>query len=287
MKNKIDMTVLFDCTDGNPNGDPDNANSPRIDSETSQGYVTDVFLKRRIRDYVDATYRGKVGYDIFVKSGNVSLNAKMESVCNDQNIQTKDPKKRTGKEVESIQGVLTKKYFDIRTFGAVLSTGPNAGQVQGPVQITFGRSIDPIVEINLGITKCCNTEDNDSGGEGKDSSTMGRKSIIPYGLYKFNVFVSPRMAEKTGFSDEDLTVLTGAIENMFEFTRSASKGLLAVRKIIKFVHASDIGNVPSHRLFDLVTVIKNDANKPARTFSDYTVNIATLNNPNVKIEEIC
>jgi CRISPR-associated protein Csd2 len=252
--NKIDMVVL-------------------MDTETLQGLISDVCLKRRIRDYVYMTQRNNPQLDIFIVNDGISLNSKMINVGNE-----------TPKNKGDIQSKLINKYWDIRTFGGVLNTGnTNAGQLTGPVQVSIGKSIDPIVEINMSITKSCNTVED---GKEKDSSTMGRKSLIAYGLYKFNVHISPLLAEKTGFTDDDLEILMNAIQNMFEFNRTSSKGLMSVRKIIKFTHNSQLGSLPSHKLLDLVRVNKINPDKSARSFSDYSIEIDKLDNSNVSIDVI-
>ncbi|NQW03056.1 MAG: type I-C CRISPR-associated protein Cas7/Csd2 [Acidobacteria bacterium] len=283
IKNRYDFVLLFDVKDGNPNGDPDAGNLPRVDPETNHGIVTDVCLKRKIRNYVLLTRSGQAGLDIFVKEKGV-LNRLIDSAYADLKIDLtkppkseKDGKKRNkedqgqGSEVEAARGQMQRTFFDVRTFGAVMSTGANAGQVRGPVQLTFARSIDPIVALEHSITRMAVATEAEAEKQGGDNRTMGRKNTVPYGLYRAHGFISSQLARQTGFSEEDLGVFWEAVKGMFEHDRSAARGLMSLRKLIVFKHAGELGNAPAHMLFDLVTVSRKDEAKPPRDFSDYAV----------------
>jgi CRISPR-associated protein Csd2 len=279
INNRYDFVIIYDVKDGNPNGDPDAGNYPRMDLETSQGLVTDVCIKRKIRDYVSLTRGGTEGYDIFVRSGSV-LNDAIDEAYADLKIDTKANKDLAGNkrrkagvaqanEVKKAQMLMCKRYFDIRTFGAVLSTGQNAGQVRGPVQLTFSRSVDPIVPMEMTVTRqaVASTQEKE-----KKDQTMGQKYIVPYGLYVGHGFVSARLGQGTGFSEDDLSLLWEALKNMFETDRSAARGLMSMQKLVVFRHASDLGNASAHDLFDLVEV-KRTSTGPARSYSDYEVTV--------------
>ena len=284
LKNRYDFVLVFDVKDGNPNGDPDGGNQPRVDPETGHGLVTDVCLKRKLRNYVQLAKQGAEGYDIFIKEKAI-LNAVMEGVYKDLGIDLKAPPKKPedgkkrkgeaaqGSEVEQGRAAMCKRFFDVRTFGAVMSTGPNAGQVRGPVQLTFARSVDPILAQEHSITRMAVATKEEADAQSGDNRTMGRKSTVPYGLYVGYGFVLPRLAQQTGFGEDDLTLLWEALKSMFEHDRSAARGLMAVRKLVVFRHASELGNAPSHALFDLVTA-KRSSDAAARQFSDYEVSVA-------------
>lgn len=282
---RYDFAIVFDVQDGNPNGDPDAGNLPRVDAETGQGIVTDVCLKRKVRNYVQLTKAGKEGYDIFIKEKAI-LNQLIESAYESLNIDLasapvdpQDGKKRNengvgqGSEVSKARAAMCKAYFDVRCFGAVMTTGPNAGQVRGPVQITFGRSVDPIVTLEHSITRMAVATENEAEKQGGDNRTMGRKNTVPYGLYVSRGFVSPHLAAQTGFTQDDLNLFWEALKNMFEHDRSAARGMMATRKLYVFEHASALGNAPAHSLFERVTVAKRDVSKPPRAFFDYTVSL--------------
>lgn len=285
VKNRYDFVLIFDVQDGNPNGDPDAGNLPRVDAETGCGLVTDVCLKRKVRNYVQMTQDTAKGYDIFIKEKGIlndfidgayaSLEINLEQPPVDDN----DGKKRNnkgvgqGKEVEKARSEMCRKFFDIRTFGAVMSTGANAGQVRGPVQMTFGRSVDPIVTSEHCITRMAVATQAEAEKQSGDNRTMGRKNTVPYGLYVAHGFISAHLAAQTGFSEEDLALLWKALSDMFEHDRSAARGLMATRKLVVFKHANALGNAPAHQLFDLVKIKKNDPAKPSRAFSDYTVTV--------------
>ena len=268
LKNRYDFMLVFDVKDGNPNGDPDAGNLPRVDSETGEGLVTDVCLKRKVRNYVQLTKGTEAGYDIFVKEKAV-LNSLVEDAYAELGINANVKKPAKGEEIDKGRALMCKKFYDIRTFGAVMSTGANAGQVRGPVQLTFGRSIDPIVTLEHSITRMAVTKVEDIDKE----RTMGRKNTVPYGLYVAYGFVSPALAAQTGFSEEDLETLWTALVNMFDQDHSAARGMMATQKLIIFKHDSALGNAPSHKLFDLVKIAKKDGVVVPRKFADYEVTV--------------
>ena len=266
MNNRYDFVYLFDCKDGNPNGDPDAANSPRLDPQDMHGLVSDVCLKRKIRNFALLAKERAGGYDIFVQQGSV-LNEAIQKAHTDLGHDV-DGKKKTAdrKQVQSARAEMCKRYFDVRTFGAVMSTGANAGQVRGPVQISFSRSIDPILPLDLSITRMAVTEAKEADAP---NQTMGRKNLIPYGLYRCHGFISAHLAREAGFSDADLELLWLALAQMFDHDRSASRGTMAPQKLIVFKHQSALGNAPAHKLFERVTVQRKSDVPVARAFSDY------------------
>ena len=264
LSNRYDFIYLFDVQDGNPNGDPDAANLPRIDNETGKGLVTDVCLKRKVRNYVDTACRGTKGYDIFIQEAAV-LDNRVEDAYNDDTVKTAPDENQK----EIAQKILCNKYYDIRAFGAVIETTNKNGQVRGPIQLTFARSIDPIVSHSHSITRMAVTKEADK----KKEKTMGRKSTVPYGLYLTHGFVSANLAKQTGFTSDDLELLWKALENMFDLDRSAARGLMAARKLIVFEHSTELGNAPANRLFDLVKITKKNSVATPRSFDDYTVTI--------------
>ena len=267
IKNRYEFVLLFDVKDGNPNGDPDAGNLPRIDPETGNGLVTDVCLKRKVRNYVALAKEGKPPFEIYVKEKAV-LNRQHERAYQEYELKP-EHKKLPKKEADAkrVTGWMCKNFFDVRTFGAVMSTGINAGQVRGPVQFGFARSKDRIFTGEHTITRMAVTKEEDLEKE----RTMGRKFTIPYGLYEVHGFISAPLAKQTGFSEEDLELFWNAMLNMFDHDRSAARGEMAPQKLTVFKHASDLGNAPAQKLFDLVTVEKNCGEKPPRSFSDYTV----------------
>ena len=266
LKNRYDFMLVFDVKDGNPNGDPDAGNLPRVDSETGEGLVTDVCLKRKVRNYVQLTKGAEAGYDIFVKEKAV-LNSLVDDAYAELGIDANVKKPAKGETIDKGRALMCKKFYDIRTFGAVMSTGANAGQVRGPVQLTFARSVDPIVTLEHSITRMAVTKVEDVDKE----RTMGRKNTVPYGLYVAYGFVSPALAAQTGFSEEDLETLWTALVNMFDQDHSAARGMMATQKLIIFKHDSALGNVPSHKLFDLVKIAKKSDVVVPRKFADYEV----------------
>ena len=298
IQKRYDFVMLFDVKDGNPNGDPDAGNLPRVDAETGHGLITDVCLKRKVRNYVGLKMEEQPPYGIFIKEKAVLNNTieqayiSMNINLNESPIDPGDGKKRNkvgqgqGKEVDRARQFMCQNFYDIRTFGAVLSTGANAGQVRGPVQLTFARSVDPIVSLEHSITRMAVATETEAEKQGGDNRTMGRKFTVPYGLYRSHGFISAPLANQTGFSEDDLALLWEALENMFEHDRSAARGLMGTRKLIIFEHSSKMGDVSVQKLFDAITVKRIDEGKPARDFSDYAVSIAKDNIPSsVKLIE--
>ena len=259
---RYDFVLFFDVKDGNPNGDPDAGNLPRLDAETGKGIVTDVCLKRKVRNYVLLTKKEERPYDIFIKEKAV-LNKLIDEAHTDELVAKKEKNEKT----ESARAWMCKNYYDVRTFGAVMSTGKNAGQVRGPVQITFARSVDPVVALEHSITRVAKTTEERAEAGGAE---MGRKYTVPYGLYRTHGFISAHLAEQTGFSIDDLELFLKALLDMFEHDRSAARGLMSTRKLIVFEHASALGNKPAHELFERVTH-RRTTEGPARDFSDYKV----------------
>ena len=275
IQNRYDFVIFFDVKDGNPNGDPDAGNLPRIDPETGHGLVTDVCLKRKIRNYVQLAVGAKDGYDIFIKEKAI-LNNLIDRAHEDENVKNKEK----GEKTEAARKYMCKNYFDVRAFGAVMSTGKNAGQVRGPVQLTFARSIDPIVPLEYSITRMAVATDAEAEKQQGDNRTMGRKFTVPYALYRGHGFISAPFAEQTGFSEEDLKLFWDALCNMFEHDRSAARGQMAIRKLIVFKHDSRMGKAHVHKLFDLIKVERaNDSEGPARAFSDYKITLGDSNLP--------
>lgn len=281
--NRYDFMLVFDVKDGNPNGDPDAGNLPRVDAETGQGLVTDVCLKRKVRNYIQLTKGEEAGYDIFVKEKAI-LNNEIGGAYTKLGVDlTKPPadaadgKKRNkegqgqGGEIARARQQMCRDYFDIRTFGAVMSTGANAGQVRGPVQLTFARSVDPVVTLEHSITRMAVATEAEAEKQGGDNRTMGRKNTVSYGLYVAYGFVSPALAKQTGFSQEDLEELWKALVGMFDQDHSAARGLMATEKLIVFKHETALGNAPSHRLFDLVQIARKPDVAVPRSFKDYEV----------------
>ena len=279
LKNRIDFVYIFDVQDGNPNGDPDAGNLPRVDAETGMGLVTDVCLKRKVRNYVQGAKNCENGYDIFIKEKAV-LNTLIDKAHEEETV--KEAKDKTS----AARDIMCKSYYDIRTFGAVMSTGKNAGQVRGPIQFTFARSVDAIATAEHSITRMAVATEKEAEKQGGDNRTMGRKATVPYGLYVCHGFVSANLAKQTGFSEEDLELFWDALKNMFDVDRSAARGLMSAQKLIVFKHDSVLGNAPANKLFDLVKIEKVCDGAP-RKFEDYTVTIDKNNLPaGVTIEEL-
>jgi len=274
LKNRYDFVIIFDVQDGNPNGDPDAGNLPRIDPETGRGLVTDVCLKRKIRNYVQVTKKMASPYDIFVKEKAI-LNVSIDEAHEQESVKSK----KKGEKTEAARKYMCGRYFDVRTFGAVMNTGKKAGQVRGPVQLTFGRSVDPVVTLEHSITRMAVTTEAEAEEQSGDNRTMGRKNTIPYGVYVAHGFVSPHLAAQTGFSEEDLNLVWKALEKMFEHDRSAARGLMSTRQLIVFKHDSALGNAPAYSLFDRVKVSRRDEGQPPRDFKDYVVAIDESNLP--------
>ncbi len=280
--NRYDFVLLFDVTDGNPNGDPDAGNLPRTDPETGHGLVTDVCLKRKIRNYIGLLKGEQAPFEIYVKEKGV-LNQQHDRAYKMLEINTADTKegKRKGKgdEVERARRWMCKNFYDVRTFGAVMSTGTNCGQVRGPVQLTFARSIDPVIPSEHTITRMAVATEKEAEKQDGDNRTMGRKHTLPYGLYRTHGFISAGFAEKTGFSEEDLQLLWQALGMMFDHDRSAARGLMAPRGLYIFKHESHLGNAPAHQLFDRIQVKQKEGVAAPRVFADYTVTVEAANLP--------
>ena len=264
--NRYEFILFFDVTDGNPNGDPDAGNLPRIDSETGHGLVTDVCLKRKVRNYLQLAKGCMDGYDIFVKEKAI-LNRMIASAHH--KAETVD--KQGGDKTEAARQIMCNRYFDVRAFGAVMTTGKNAGQVRGPVQLTFSRSIDQVIPVEHTITRMAVTTEAEAAKQQGENRTMGRKFTIPYALYRCHGYVSPALAAQTGFGSQDLELLWEALGNMFDHDHSAARGQMSARKLIVFRHASQLGNAPAHKLFDLVRA--EAINRPPRVFHDYRVSL--------------
>lgn len=279
ISNRYDFVILFDVENGNPNGDPDAGNMPRIDPETGCGLVTDVCLKRKIRNYVETVKEDEAGYAIYIKDG-VPLNRSDALALEANALKDADPKtlKKADPDIDrKLRDYMCSHFYDIRTFGAVMTTfvkaSLNCGQVRGPVQLGFARSVDPIVPQEVTITRVAITTEKDAESKGTE---MGRKFIVPYGLYRAEGFVSANLARKsTGFNEDDLALLWQAILNMFENDHSAARGKMAVRELIIFKHSSELGNAPAWKLFDKVTVVRKEGVQPARHYSDYEVTVDT------------
>lgn len=279
LKNRIDFVYIFDVQDGNPNGDPDAGNLPRVDAETGMGLVTDVCLKRKVRNYVQIAKNCEDGYDIFIKEKAV-LNKSIDAAYEDESV------KKAKDKTAAARDIMCKRFYDIRTFGAVMSTGKNAGQVRGPIQLTFARSIDPIAAMEHSITRMAVATEKEAEKQSGDNRTMGRKATVPYGLYLCHGFVSANLAKQTGFTQEDLDLFWQALKNMFDVDRSAARGLMSAQKLIVFQHDSALGNAPANKLFELVKVEKVSEGAP-RSFSDYVVSIDKDALPNgVTVEEM-
>ena len=284
IKNRYEFVILFDVENGNPNGDPDAGNMPRIDPESGLGLVTDVCLKRKIRNYVDMVKENEQGYKIYIKE-DVPLNRSDKEACESMGIKEKEDKKvtealkklkKSDPDVDvKLRDYMCNNFYDIRTFGAVMTTfvkaALNCGQVRGPVQIGFARSIDPIISQEVTITRVAITTEKDAENK---STEMGRKSIVPYGLYRAEGYISANLARRvTGFSEDDLELLWDAIVNMFENDHSAARGKMAVRELVVFKHSKELGDCPAYKLFDAVEVKKNEGVEYPRKYQDNTVTI--------------
>ncbi len=277
IKNRYEFAIIFDVENGNPNGDPDAGNMPRVDPETGYGIVTDVCLKRKIRNYVEVVKEAEPGYGIYIKSGvplQTSDKKAFEYLGTDESGVKK--MKKDNPEIDGkIRDFMCENFFDIRTFGAVMTTfvkaSLNCGQVRGPVQLGFARSVDPIFPQEITITRCAITTEADAE---KNTNTMGNKFVVPYGLYVAEGYVSANLARKvTHFSEDDLELLWNAILNMFDFDRAAARGKMAVRKLVIFKHDSELGNAPAYKLFDTIKIKRKDNVKVARSFDDYEITI--------------
>lgn len=286
---RYEFVYLFDVVNGNPNGDPDAGNLPRLDPETNRGLVTDVALKRKIRNYVSLEKEGEAGYAIYMQEKAVLNNQhKLAYAALDAQPEEKKLPKDEAK-ARAITAWMCTNFFDVRTFGAVMTTGVNAGQVRGPVQIGFASSIEPVLPLEVSITRMAVTTEKEAEAQSGDNRTMGRKHILPYGLYRAHGFVSAKLAERTGFSEEDLKLLWRSLINLFEHDRSAARGEMSARKLIVFEHEHAMGNAPAHVLFDAVTVKRIDGSDdaPARRFTDYRVAVDTTAIPEgVTVKEL-
>lgn len=296
LQNRYDFVLLFDVKDGNPNGDPDAGNLPRVDAETGQGLVTDVSLKRKVRNFVGILHGEQAPYEIYVKEkailnkqherayqaipGGAELLEEPKSEAKEGEKDKKDvaKKRKGGDKVEEARQWMCQNFYDVRTFGAVMSTGVNCGQVRGPVQITFARSVDPVVSSEHSITRMAVATEKEAEKQEGDNRTMGRKFTVPYGLYVAHGFVSAHLADQTGFSEPDLELLWQSLIQMFEHDRSAARGEMATRGLYVFKHEGKLGNAPAYRLFERIKAEKQT--EVPRGFTDYLVTVDTENLPN-------
>jgi CRISPR-associated protein Csd2 len=288
LENRHEFVLLFDVQDGNPNGDPDAGNLPRVDPETGEGLVTDVCLKRKVRNYVGLSRGEEPPFEIYVKERAV-LNKQHERAYKELGIPLDGAEgKRKGNDRSGeARDWMCKNFYDVRTFGAVMSTGVNAGQVRGPVQITFARSVEPVVSLEHSITRMAVATEAEAEKQQGDNRTMGRKHTVPYGLYRAHGFVSAPLSKQTGFSEDDLGLLWESLVNMFEHDRSAARGEMATRGLYVFRHDNELGRAPAHTLFDRVKVTPDHDGAPARRFSDFRVEIADAELPEgVTLERI-
>ncbi len=269
IKNRYDFALIFDVQDGNPNGDPDAGNLPRVDPETGNGLVTDVCLKRKVRNFVQMAKQLAPPHNIFVQEKGI-LNNLIDEAHEQEPVKAKS---KPGDKTAAARDWMCSQYFDIRTFGAVMSTGKNAGQVRGPVQFTFGRSVDPIVTLEHSITRMAVATEAEADKQGGENRTMGRKNTVPYGMYVSHGFISPHLAAQTGFTEDDLKLLWQALESMFEHDRSAARGMMSTCKLVIFKHESPLGDGPAHMQFNRVEISRNDPSAPARSKKDYTIKL--------------
>jgi CRISPR-associated protein Csd2 len=290
IQNRYEFVYLFDVENGNPNGDPDAGNMPRIDPETNFGIVTDVCFKRKVRNYVQIKHKNEPPFRIYIQEKAILNNLHDEAhkaigaAEQEEKDKEKGKRKGTADEVEKARMWMCENFYDVRTFGAVMSTGVNCGQATGPVQFNFGRSVEPVVPLEISITRMAVATEQEAQTQKGDNRTMGRKHIIPYALYRSEGFISANFAQRTGFSDGDLDLFWEALQNMFEHDHSAARGKMSARKLIVFKHKDMLGNAPSHKLFDLVKVIPIHGESPARKFEDYKIKIE--DNPFAEVEVI-
>lgn len=273
LENRYEFVFLFDVKDGNPNGDPDAGNLPRVDAETGMGLVTDVCLKRKVRNFVELTQSDNSKRKIFVKEKAI-LNNLIDESLEQEEVKTKE----NGDKTEAARQWMCKNYYDIRTFGAVMSTGKNAGQVRGPIQLTFSRSIDPIVASEHSITRMAVTTEKEAEAQSGDNRTMGRKFTVPYGLYRCHGFISAHLADQTGFSEDDLALFWQALMQMFDHDRSAARGEMNPRGLFIFKHDSKLGNAPAGELFRKINVRLKEGVEVPRSPDDYEINVENLEN---------
>ena len=271
IKNRYEFVLLFDVKNGNPNGDPDGGNLPRIDPETGHGITTDVCLKRKVRNYVELVKQDQSPYNIYVKEKAILTERRQPAY------EAFSEEKDKSEKVNKARAWMCHNFFDVRTFGAVMSAKENnCGQVRGPVQFAFSQSIDPVVPLEASITRMAVETRKEADSQDGGNRTMGRKTYIPYGLYRVHGFISAPLAKQTGFSDEDLALFWSSLGNMFDHDRSASRGEMAAQKLIVFKHRGELGNYPAHKLFDLVKVEKNCGNMPPRSIEDYKISVAAV-----------
>jgi len=283
VRNRYEFVYLFDVENGNPNGDPDSGNMPRVDPETSHGILTDVCIKRKVRNFVEIVKKNEAPFKIYVREKAVLSSERNGAYAS----LTQEEKKDAATAIAQGRVFMCKNYYDIRTFGAVMSTKENnCGQVRGPIQLNFARSIEPVVPLEISITRMAVETEKEAKDQSGDNRTMGRKHIVPYGLYRVEGYVSAFLAKQTGFSEEDLQLLWDALVNMFDHDHSAARGKMCARKLVVFKHPTDLGNAPAHKLFELVKVSRvGDPSKPARAFSDYKIDINKSAPSGVTIEE--
>jgi len=282
LNNRYDFVLLFDVRDGNPNGDPDAGNLPRVDAETGRGLVTDVSLKRKVRNFVGLTKGEQPPFEIYVKEKAILNNQNKRAyvgIGKAELLEGDDKKRKGGDAVDEARQWMCKNFFDVRTFGAVMSTGINCGQVRGPVQLTFARSIDPIVAQEHSITRMAVATEAEAEKQGGDNRTMGRKFTVPYGLYVAHGFVSAHLANQTGFNEDDLELLWQSLVNMFEHDRSAARGEMATRGLYVFKHDNQLGNAPAYSLFERIQPKLKDGIAIPRNFSDYTITVDETDMP--------
>lgn len=291
LAHRYDFVLLFDVKDGNPNGDPDAGNLPRLDAETGHGLVTDVALKRKVRNFVGLVKGEQPPYEIYVKEKAILNNQHKRAylgIGREDLLAGDDKKRKGGDAVNQARAWMCRNFFDVRTFGAVMSTGINCGQVRGPVQLTFARSIDPIVALEHSITRMAVTKESEAEEQEGDNRTMGRKHTVPYGLYRAHGFVSAFLAKQTGFSQDDLALFWQALGQMFEHDRSAARGEMTTRGLYVFKHDSELGNAPAHALFERVQVQRKDGVDVPRAFADYRVSVNLEGLPaGVTLEQPC
>ncbi len=291
LAHRYDFVLLFDVKDGNPNGDPDAGNLPRLDAETGHGLVTDVALKRKVRNFVGLVKGEQPPYEIYVKEKAILNNQHKRAyvgIGREDLLAGDDKKRKGGAAVDDARAWMCRNFFDVRTFGAVMSTGINCGQVRGPIQLTFARSIDPIVALEHSITRMAVATEAEAEKQEGDNRTMGRKHTVPYGLYRAHGFVSAFLAKQTGFSEDDLALFWQALCQMFEHDRSAARGEMTTRGLYVFKHDSELGNAPAHALFDRVQVKRKEGVEVPRAFADYEVRVAADDLPNgVSLEQPC
>ncbi len=277
LKNRYEFVFLFDVENGNPNGDPDAGNMPRVDPETNYGIVTDVCLKRKVRNYVELSRGNETPNEIYVRERAVLIRAHErahEAIGAKTGEGKQGKRKGTEEEVNKARDWMCHNFYDVRTFGAVMSLDVNCGQVRGPVQMNFARSVDPVFPMELTITRMAVATEKEAESQQGDNRTMGRKHIVPYGLYRAEGYISAKLAQQTGFTSEDLELFWESLINMLDHDHSAARGKMAARKLVVFKHDSELGNAPAHKLFETVTVEKNGSSETApRSFNDYNVTV--------------